>query len=78
LDQDAALEAIPKLLPADANQRLKGFNAIQQVLSAREEISGEVASRLQRVYELFEFEGPRPALGKSPGSVAKIERAKAS
>ncbi|UFX46913.1 DUF3141 domain-containing protein [Bradyrhizobium sp. 41S5] len=53
LDQEAALAAIPKLLPENANERRAAFAAIREVLSASSEVSGEVANRLNRVGELF-------------------------
>ena len=53
LDQEAALAAIPKLLPENANERRVAFAAIREVLSASAELSGEVARRLNRVAELF-------------------------
>jgi len=53
LDQEAALAAIPKLLPESADARRKAFSAIQEVLSASAEISGEVARRLKQVAGLF-------------------------
>ncbi len=56
LDTEAALEAIPGMLPADADVRRKAVAAISQVLSARAEIAGEVADRMQRVARLFGVE----------------------
>ena len=53
LDQEAALAAIPKLLPDDAKARQAAFAAIREVLSASAAISGEVAKRLKRVAGLF-------------------------
>jgi pimeloyl-ACP methyl ester carboxylesterase len=53
LDRDAALGAIPKLLPDNMDQRRKAFAAIQDVLSASAEISGEAARRLKQVAGLF-------------------------
>jgi pimeloyl-ACP methyl ester carboxylesterase len=53
LDQEAALAAIPKLLPESADARRKAFAAIHEVLSASAEISGEVARRLKQVAGLF-------------------------
>jgi pimeloyl-ACP methyl ester carboxylesterase len=53
LDQEAALAAIPKLLPKSMDARRKAFAAIQEVLSASAEISGEVARRLKQVASLF-------------------------
>jgi hypothetical protein len=53
LDREAALAAIPKLLPESADDRRLAFAAIREVLSASAAISGEVADRLRRVAELF-------------------------
>jgi len=53
LDREAALAAIPKLLPDNADARRAAFAAIRDVLSASAAISGEVASRLKQVGELF-------------------------
>src|ERR1043166_6809047 len=53
LDREAALAAIPKLLPDNLDQRRKAFAAVQQVLSASAEISGEVSKRLKEVAGLF-------------------------
>jgi pimeloyl-ACP methyl ester carboxylesterase len=69
LEPEAALAAIPKLLPADVGERRKGLAAIRNVLSATGEISGEAAERLKKVTALFE----------APDSgFPAIERAKAS
>jgi hypothetical protein len=56
LDRDAALAAIPKLLPESMDARRKVFAAVQEVVSASAAISGEVAHRLKRVAELFGLE----------------------
>jgi len=53
LDRDGALGAIPKLLPDDMNRRRGAFEAIEQVLSASEDITGERAIRLRQVAGLF-------------------------
>jgi hypothetical protein len=53
IDRDAALAAIPKLLPESADERRAGLAAIREVLSASAEISGEVARRLKQVGQLF-------------------------
>jgi hypothetical protein len=53
LDQEAALAAIPKMLPDDISQRRAVFAAMRTVLSAVGEITGERARRLQRVAALF-------------------------
>jgi hypothetical protein len=53
LDPEASLAAIPRLLPPGEDRRRSGLDAIRSVLSASAEISGEVASRLERVTQLF-------------------------
>ena len=53
LDREAALAAIPKLLPDSMDERRRVFTAIEEILSASAEISGEVASRLKQVAGLF-------------------------
>ena len=69
LEPEAALAAIPKLLPVDLAERRKGLAAIRNVLSAGGEISGEVAERLKRVTALFEA---------NDAGFPTIERARAS
>ncbi|PJG55178.1 hypothetical protein CVM73_11440 [Bradyrhizobium forestalis] len=53
LDREAALAAIPKMLPEDLNKRRAVLGAMREVLSASGEITGERASRLQRIVALF-------------------------
>jgi Protein of unknown function (DUF3141) len=53
IDAEAALAAIPAMLPADAEERGKAFNAVRQVVAARGEIGGEAVVRLERVRKLF-------------------------
>jgi Protein of unknown function (DUF3141) len=53
LDQQAALAAIPKMLPQDMEQRRAVFAAIHEVLSVAGEISGETKTRLNRIAQLF-------------------------
>jgi hypothetical protein len=53
LDQEAALAAIPKMLPEHLDARRAVFATVHEVLSAAGEISGETKARLDRVAELF-------------------------
>lgn len=69
LEPEAALSAIPKLLPVDPAERRKGLAAIRNVLGAGGEISGDVAERLKRVTALFEA---------NDAGFPTIERARAS
>ena len=57
LDQEATLEAIPGMLPADMNKRRKLFNTIKEILSASGQLEGECLNRLRRVERLFGLEG---------------------
>ncbi len=53
LDQEAALAALPSMLPSDAETRLEAFDLIGQVLAARGELSEEDKNRLGEVARLF-------------------------
>ena len=53
IDQDAALEAIPTLLPPDAEQRRKAFALVRDVISAGGDLTIEVKKRLKRLAQLF-------------------------
>jgi hypothetical protein len=57
LNREAALAAIPKMLPDGMDERRRAFAAIQDVLSASAEISGDVAKRLKEVAGLFGLDG---------------------
>jgi hypothetical protein len=62
IDTEAALAAIPSMLPADAEARRKAIELITQVLSARGEMSTEQRERIQRIALLFEGkESPKTA-----------------
>jgi hypothetical protein len=65
IDQEAALAAIPSMLPPDAEARLKAFDLIRQVLSARGELSAQDSARMGEVARLFGVDeggltGPTP------------------
>ncbi len=80
LEPEAALAAIPKMLPADIAERRKGLAAIRNVLSAGGEISGEAAERLRLITALFETNEAAPSgagADKVP-FVPSADRAKAS
>jgi len=72
LDQEAALAAIPHMLPQDMDARRAVFAAIRDVLSAAGEISGETRTRLDRIASLFGLgEGAPEEKGSSFRSEAK-------
>ena len=53
IDQEAALAAIPSMLPPDTDTRVKAFDLIRQVLAARGAFSAEESARLSEVARLF-------------------------
>jgi Protein of unknown function (DUF3141) len=80
IDAEAALAAIPALLPSDAETRRKGLATLQEVLSVAGELSGEAARRMERIAGLFSSEtepGIVPTLPELPRT-KKGERTKAS
>ena len=66
LDTDAALAAIPSMLPPDAETRRKALDLIRDVLRARGELSVEENTRMDAVARLF---------GVEPGSAPAPNRA---
>ena len=66
LDQEASLAAIPTMLPQDMELRRDAVAAIRDVLSVAEEISGETATRLNRVARLFGVSEGDPQASGSP------------
>jgi hypothetical protein len=58
VDTEAALAAIPSMLPPDADMRRKGFDLIKQALSARGAFSDEDNKRMQRIGRAFGLDDP--------------------
>jgi hypothetical protein len=56
MDPEAALAAIPAMLPPDAAARQKAFDLICEVLSARGSHSSEDLKRIRRVGALFDVD----------------------
>jgi Protein of unknown function (DUF3141) len=54
IDTEAALAALPSMLPADHDTRCKAFDLIKQVMSARGPLSDEDNKRMQRVAGAFD------------------------
>ena len=73
LDREAALAAIPKMLPAERATRAKFFGVIQAVVSAAGELDGERAGRLREVEALFGLGGKRRAraAAAAPGAARR-------
>jgi pimeloyl-ACP methyl ester carboxylesterase len=61
IDQDAALAAIPAMLPADAKSRAAAFAMIKEVMQARGAISSEDSERLGVVAQLFGIDEEKTA-----------------
>jgi pimeloyl-ACP methyl ester carboxylesterase len=77
LDTEGALAAIPSMLPPELETRQKALELINQVLSARGELSADDRERLQRVKRLFGKED-RLTVVRNPPPSAKETTSKAS
>ena len=69
VDTEAALAAIPSMLPADTDKRVKAIELIKQVMNARNELSAEEQERMQRIIQLYgvgEGKGPTRKLSVLP------------
>ena len=66
LDRDAALAAIPKMLPADTEARSQMLSIIREIVAATGEPTGERAARLAQIEKLFDAgEPPKQRAGKA-------------
>jgi hypothetical protein len=79
LDRDAALAAIPRMLPADAATRSRIVDAIRRTVTAAGQVSGEKAQRLQQIEKLFggaTTAGPRKSVPRKAARPALAQRKK--
>jgi pimeloyl-ACP methyl ester carboxylesterase len=76
IDQDAALAAIPSMLPTDAETREKAYGVIRQIMNVRGELSTEGKKRMSELARLFGVSGS--ATPPHLREVAKKPQAKAS
>lgn len=76
IDQKAALEAIPSMLPADFESKEKAYELIHQVLRARGELSADDSGRLKEIARLFGLDGA--AAKRHVRQIGKETQAKAS
>lgn len=53
IDEEAALSAIPSMLPPEAETRERAFDLISQVMNARGDLSAEDKKRLAEIAKLF-------------------------
>ncbi|HET9688763.1 MAG TPA: DUF3141 domain-containing protein, partial [Pseudolabrys sp.] len=75
IEQEAALAAIPSMLPADADTRQKAYDLINQVMSARGDLTAEDEKRMSEIARLFGLGSSAPPRLRE---VAKKPQAKAS
>jgi hypothetical protein len=61
IDEEAALAAIPSLLPADAEERRKALAVLRDVITVRGELVGEASRRMEKVAQMFDT-GPSPSV----------------
>jgi pimeloyl-ACP methyl ester carboxylesterase len=55
LDEEAALAAIPKMLPEGIDERRRALAGINQILNAAGELTGEARERFMRIVRLFDL-----------------------
>ena len=75
IDQEAALAAIPSMLPPDTETREKAYGLINQLMSARGELSTEDKKRMSEIARLFGLGSSMPPRLRE---VPKKPQAKAS
>ena len=77
IDEQAALQAIPALLPDDHELRRRGLAALKEVLTVRGDLSGAMEDRWHEVVDLFGIEEPAVAAkAPAPAKVVKIAPAR--
>jgi hypothetical protein len=59
IDQKRAVAAIPKLVPRDADERARTLRAVQRIISATGEPTGEAKRRLAEIERLFGVKAPK-------------------
>ena len=66
IDQEAALAAIPSMLPPDAQTREKAYGMINQLMNARGEPTAEDKKRMSEIARLFGLgsSAPTPSRGR--------------
>jgi hypothetical protein len=66
IDQNAALESIPALLPDSAEERDKALGLLRDVIGAAGESTPQVRTRLKYVSGLFEQTPPKSNMSEIP------------
>jgi len=78
IDQDAALEAIPTLLPDSPEQRHKALEILREVASASGDLAPEVRARLEHVSSLFDSDRPKHEAPQMPERAGRSNRPQSS
>jgi pimeloyl-ACP methyl ester carboxylesterase len=65
IEPQAALDAIPEMLPDDPAERAAAFTKVSGVLQAAGDLPEEAAARLEKVRQLFGREAAKPAVGEA-------------
>jgi len=66
IDQQAALDAIPALLPDSVEERRKALGILREVISAAGDLTPQVRARLEQMSELFDPDHRRSNASKAP------------
>ena len=70
IDERAAIEALPQLLPADAAARQTFLDAIREIVTATSDLNGETQRRFAAIEQLLETDPPRSGAKPRPGQIA--------
>lgn len=73
IDEERALAAIPQLLPADPAQCRKGLAALQTIINARGELTGEPERRWHTIARLFLPDGKLTAVEPAPAKAPRVK-----
>jgi hypothetical protein len=68
IDRDAALNAIPALLPDSADERRKALEVLREVINAAGDLTPQVRERLDQVSALFDPDRPKSNVSKLPAA----------
>jgi pimeloyl-ACP methyl ester carboxylesterase len=70
IDERAAIEALPKLLPADVAARQTFIDAIREIVTATSDLNGETQRRFAAIEQLLATDPPRSGAKPKPGQIA--------
>ncbi|AYG61625.1 DUF3141 domain-containing protein [Rhizobium jaguaris] len=66
IDEEAAVNAIPRLLPTEVGVRREALSSLREVLNARGPLAGEAEQRWQRIIQLFDVSEEPPSASPTP------------